>query len=190
MIDIPWFLVAVLISVVIGVIYVNRPQCVQVGGECDSSSLGCCSNLTCIQNVCTTPNKDLYKKYSNSLCKIDYNIPFTTDASIAAGKTQDEFVQIVMQKCNDCRENPDIYKECRKLPCNSFMVLSNVTPGAPTWQNGVSFLCFDEPGIPKITPVPDDPSSPAVYEYDPKEPQDNSMTFQSVKTPLLGSPLT
>lgn len=168
-----WLIFIIISLAIVAIMYVNRPKCVQTGGNCDSSPLKCCSNLVCVQNVCSTSPQDMYKEYDNSIC-LGYSIgeEFTSDAAIAKGKTKEEFVKFVSQKCNDCREDPTIYPECLNTECAQFLIYDEDTQGKPTWQNGVSYLC---PSNGSLQPIPPGPGTgnPTVYKYNPIDEQDS-----------------
>lgn len=131
---------------ILGIIYINRPQCVQQGEDCTSSSVGCCDGLYCNKTSQTCEYN--YVKNENFFCDIqNYKDKDSKDfiylRSDATNKTKEEFIKNITDLCDKCRNNPD---SCpNKTPiktCNGFVIVDDPSgKSEDTWQKGVAPLC-------------------------------------------------
>ena len=123
-------LVLIALAVLFTVIYINRPQFAKEGESCDSSSKGCSPNLECINNVCSIKFDDRYELLSNTACKPALNAPLTSDPSLAATGSIEDFAKIVAKKCDDKN-------------CKAFMLFKDPQPADTFyWKKGFSYPCM------------------------------------------------
>ena len=145
--------IIVAIISILAIAFIFRPKCVQVGGECDSSLLGCCSDLDCNKNICSLKLEDRYIKYADKVCnsrnKLPSGKPLLDDPSLK-GKTFEEVVKAASDKCDECRDNPQSHEECNNLKCGGFFFTAE-RDGVISWKNGVALGCMSdtEPGFDK-----------------------------------------
>lgn len=126
-------LVIVALAALFAVIYINRPLYVKEGEPCDSSSKGCAPNLECINNVCTVKFDDRYELFSNTLCK--GNAELTSDPTLAATGSIEDFAKIVAKKCDEAAD------------CKAFMLFKDPQPGDTLyWKKGISIKCDNNAG--------------------------------------------
>lgn len=131
------------IVAILAIAFIFRPKCVQVGGECDSSPLQCCSNLECINNICSLKLEDRYTKFNDKVCNVRnqflFEKPLLDDPSLK-GKTFEEVVKAASERCDECRDNTQSHTECSNVKCGGFYFIEG--PNGPTWKDGVAFGCI------------------------------------------------
>jgi hypothetical protein len=121
-------LIIVALAALFTVIYINRPQFAKEGESCDSSSKGCAKNLECINNICSIKFDDRYELLSNTICNVE-GVPLTSDPSLAATGSIEDFAKIVAKKCDDKN-------------CKAFMLFKDPQPADTVyWKKGFSYPC-------------------------------------------------
>ena len=133
-------LIIVALAALFTVIYINRPQFAKEGESCDSSSKGCAENLECINNVCSIKFDDRYELFSNTTC--EGNAELTTNPSLAATGSIEDFAKIVSKKCDEAAD------------CKAFILFKDPQPGETLyWKTGISIKCDNNAeGNPDIYP--------------------------------------
>lgn len=137
------------IVAILAIAFIFRPKCVQVGGECDSSPLRCCSDLECNNNICSIKLEDRYTKFNDKRCFNEFpsEAPMLNDPSLK-GKTFEEVVKAASDRCDECRDNPKSHiPECNDVKCGGFYFTTG--PNGPTWKDGVAYGCMSvtQPGF-------------------------------------------
>ena len=137
-----WILIVLGIIAIIGIAIVNLPKCVPVGSKCDTSILSCCKGLKCdpITNMCKIPEETQYDVLSNHSCRADMNMRLTNNPNLASGLSKEDFAKVVMNKCNDCRNDPS-GENCYNMSCESFMIFNSDKNPPAAWDKGISYVC-------------------------------------------------
>ncbi len=139
-----WILILLGIIAIVGIAIVNFPKCAPADSRCDSSVFGCCKGLKCdpITNNCKVPEETQYDLLSNHTCvPTDRMTPLTyNNPNLAAGLSKEDFAKVVMNKCNECRNDPS-GENCDNTPCGAFMIFNTDKNPLQSWDKGFSFTC-------------------------------------------------
>lgn len=128
---------------ILGIIYINRPQCVQQGEDCTSSSVGCCDGLYCNKTSQTCEYN--YIKNESYGCVPQNTNKYSTVflKSDTTNKTKEEFIKNITDLCDKCEKDLDACPvDSYEKTCKGFQIVDDPTGQADdTWQKGVATLC-------------------------------------------------